>query len=98
MSLNAITDALKSKVSGMSGFGSSIKVNFGGDTILLDGTGDNIAVSNDNVDAACTISITMDDFNDLLSGNLDPMSAFMSGKIKVEGDMSQAMKLQQFLG
>lgn len=98
MSLNAITDALKSKVSGMSGFGSSIKFNFGGDTVLLDGTGDNIEVSNDNKDAACTISITMDDFNDLLSGNLDPMSAFMSGKIKVEGDMSQAMKLQQFLG
>lgn len=98
MSLSAITDALKSKVSGMEGFGSSIKFNFGGETVLLDGTGSTIEVSNEDKDAACTISVSTEDFQDLLSGNLDPMSAFMGGKIRVEGDMTQAMKLQQFLG
>ncbi len=98
MSLAAITDALKSKVSGMGGFGSSIKFNFGGETVLLDGTGSSIEVSNEDKDAACTIAVSLEDFQDLLSGNLDPMSAFMAGKIKVSGDMTQAMKLQQFLG
>ena len=40
----------------------------------------------------------MDDFQALISGNLNPMSAFMSGKIKVDGDMGVAMKLQSLFG
>jgi putative sterol carrier protein len=35
---------------------------------------------------------------DVLSGKLNPAMAFMSGKIKVQGDMALAMKLQQLLG
>jgi len=31
----------------------------------------------------------------LLTGDLNPMTAFMSGKIKVDGDMGVAMKLQK---
>jgi len=34
----------------------------------------------------------------LMAGKLNPMMAFMSGKIKVKGDMGVAMKLQSFLG
>ncbi|MGB0908712.1 MAG: SCP2 sterol-binding domain-containing protein, partial [Maricaulaceae bacterium] len=39
-------------------------------------------------------SVSKDDFIALASGNLDPMMAFMSGKLKVAGDMSVAMGLQ----
>ena len=35
---------------------------------------------------------------DPLTGDLSPMGAFMSGKIKVEGDMSIAMKLPTLFG
>ncbi len=98
MSLEAITNAIKEKTAELDGFGSSIKFDFGGETLMLDGTGEKIAVSNDGGDAACTIGITMEDFQALLSGELDAMSAFMGGKITVDGDMSQAMKLQEFLG
>ena len=98
MSLEAITNAIKEKTAELGGFGSSIKFDFGDEKLMLDGTGDNIEVSNDDAEAACTIAITMEDFNALLSGELDAMSAFMSGKIKVDGDMMQAMKLQEFLG
>ena len=31
-------------------------------------------------------------------GELDPTAAFMTGKIKIDGDMGQAMKLSQLLG
>ncbi len=34
----------------------------------------------------------------MLDGSLNPMTAFMSGKIKVNGDMSVAMKLPQIMG
>jgi putative sterol carrier protein len=33
----------------------------------------------------------------LVSGELDPTTAFMTGKIKVSGDMSVALKLQRVL-
>jgi len=38
--------------------------------------------------------VSKDDFIALAEGNLDPMMAFMSGKLKVAGDMSVAMGLQ----
>ncbi len=33
----------------------------------------------------------------LVSGDLNPTTAFMTGKIKIEGDMSVAMALSQVL-
>ncbi len=43
-----------------------------------------------------TMTVTMDapDFVDLIGGNLDGMAAFMSGKLRIGGDMGLAMKLQ----
>jgi putative sterol carrier protein len=45
-----------------------------------------------------TISMSADDFANMLDGKLNATSAFMAGKLKVKGDMSLAMKLQGLLG
>lgn len=45
----------------------------------------------------CTITIATADFLSLIQGKLNPMAAFMAGKLKVKGDMGMAMKLQQLL-
>ena len=37
------------------------------------------------------------DFVGLATGKLDPTMAFMTGKLKVRGDMALAMKLQNLL-
>ena len=44
-----------------------------------------------------TISMKAPDFVDLATGKLDGTMAFMSGKIKIKGDMGLAMKLQSVL-
>jgi putative sterol carrier protein len=44
-----------------------------------------------------TITMAARDFLDLVDGKLDGTMAFMSGKLKVKGDMGLAMKLQNVL-
>jgi putative sterol carrier protein len=43
------------------------------------------------------LKVTLGDFVDMVEGRLNGMNAFMSGKLKVEGDMSIAMKLQSII-
>ncbi len=43
-----------------------------------------------------SITLTMDaaDFMDLIAGKLNGQTAFLTGKLKIQGDMTLAMKLQ----
>jgi putative sterol carrier protein len=78
--------------------GDTIKFMIDDQAIVIDGTGDTNTVSQDDVEAACTISTTADTFAQLQSGDLNPMAAVMGGKVKIAGDMGLAMKLQSLLG
>jgi putative sterol carrier protein len=46
----------------------------------------------------CTVSMADAEFLKLVTGKLNAQMAFMTGKIKIQGDMGMAMKLQQLLG
>jgi len=58
-------------------------------------------------DGACTVSqgqvtkpdvsigMTASDFVKMIAGELQPVRAFMQGKLKLQGDMNLAMKLQE---
>ncbi|NJN54322.1 MAG: SCP2 sterol-binding domain-containing protein [Anaerolineae bacterium] len=48
--------------------------------------------------AAATIKMADTDYVAMMNGSLNPMMAFMSGKIKVEGDLNTVMKLQSIMG
>jgi putative sterol carrier protein len=41
-----------------------------------------------------TIRMNAADYVDMTTGKLNPMAAFMSGKVKVEGDLNTVMKFQ----
>ena len=77
--------------------GKTVKIDFGGDegVLLLDGV--NSLVSDSDLPADTTIKVSWEDWNSLATGALDGMTAFMTGKLKVEGDMSNAMQLQGVL-
>eukprot|EP00339_Tiarina_fusa_P011033 CAMPEP_0117049904 /NCGR_PEP_ID=MMETSP0472-20121206/34455_1 /TAXON_ID=693140 ORGANISM="Tiarina fusus, Strain LIS" /NCGR_SAMPLE_ID=MMETSP0472 /ASSEMBLY_ACC=CAM_ASM_000603 /LENGTH=241 /DNA_ID=CAMNT_0004763481 /DNA_START=9 /DNA_END=734 /DNA_ORIENTATION=+ len=47
--------------------------------------------------ADCTITISDDDFVKLFSGKANPQQMFMQGKLKIKGNMSYAMKLQELM-
>ena len=77
--------------------GKTVKLDFGDKgTIMLDGNAN--TVTEDDGAADTTIKITWDDWQSMADGQLDGMTAFMTGKLKVEGDMSNAMQLQSVLG
>ncbi|VAW34328.1 hypothetical protein MNBD_CHLOROFLEXI01-2962 [hydrothermal vent metagenome] len=44
--------------------------------------------------ADATISMEGSDYVDMMTGKLNPMMAFMGGKVKVSGDLDTVMKFQ----
>ena len=80
--------------------GKKVKIDFGGEhgAVLLDGQAQQVTEIGSDVNAAdTTIKVSWEDWQAMSSGQLDGMTAFMQGKLKVEGDMSNAMQLQGVL-
>lgn len=76
--------------------GKRVKIDFGDEgVILLDGAVQQ--VTEDDGAADTTIKVGWDDWQQMAAGQLDGMTAFMMGKLKVEGDMTNAMQLQGVL-
>jgi putative sterol carrier protein len=46
-------------------------------------------------EADATISTTAEVFEKIVSGEQNPTTAYMTGKLKIKGDMGAAMKLQK---
>jgi putative sterol carrier protein len=67
----------------------------GAGTWLVDVDDGRVSVSETGGDADCTISASSETFMKIARREQNPTAAYMSGKLKVRGDMGQAMKLQK---
>ena len=54
-----------------------------------------MTVTEEGGEADTTITTSAETFAKIASGEQNPTAAYMSGKLKVSGDMGQAMKLQK---
>ena len=97
MTLQEITAKMKEGASKKSSFGNTVKFSTDQGVVYIDGMQTPPAVSNDDKGADCTVKMDFNDFAELIDGKLDGMTAFMTGKLKIEGDMAVAMKLQTIL-
>lgn len=94
MTIDALTQSFRERVGEDSGLSATVKFDFGADgVIFVDAASVPNRVSNEDREADCTIRMALDDFNDMIAGELNPTTAFMMGKLKVDGAMSLALKL-----
>lgn len=98
MSLDDLTAKIKQKMAMAAGLNAKVKVNFGDDgVIFVDATQNPAEISNEDAEADTTLLCSVDTFKGILEGTQDPNIAFMMGKLKVQGSMGIAMKLNSIL-
>ena len=54
-----------------------------------------VTVDEGDTGGDCTISTSAETFEKVVKGEQNPTAAYMSGKLKIKGDMGAAMKLQK---
>ncbi|MCU0390332.1 MAG: SCP2 sterol-binding domain-containing protein [Thermoflexibacter sp.] len=98
MTLQEFTEKVRTIASNASNLKGSVKFSMNEGVVFIDNTQQPYTVSNENKDASCTISISLDDAVKLMNGELNPAAAFMFGKLKVSGDVGVAMQIAQIIG
>ena len=72
--------------------GKRVKLDFGGEgVILLDGAGEQVTEEDGAADT--TIKVAWEDWQAMAAGQLDGMTAFMTGKLKAKGDLGLAANI-----
>lgn len=90
MTLDELTERMKTAVGPDSGLGKTLKFDLKGDGFVYINGGQ---VTNEDKPADLTLTIAMDDLVALGEGRLDPMTAVMTGALRLS-DMGLAMGLQ----
>ena len=92
--LQAAVAALKEKFASAD-FEGTVKFDVEDEGVILVTDGE---VGMGDGEADVTISAALDTFREIFDGELSPTTAYMTGRMRIEGDMGLAMKLSQVLG
>ncbi len=98
MTIDEISRDMAKKSSGLDPLGKTLLFLLDDEKMLIDGTGDaNVVsvVSGQDVEADCTVRMSLETYGKLQRKEIKPFMAVASGKIKVKGDMSIAAKLKK---
>jgi putative sterol carrier protein len=98
MSLETLTERIRTVVGTESSMTAKVKFDTDEGVVFIDTTQVPNQVTNEDQEADCTLEISAKNALKMLDGDLNPMTAFMMGKLKVKGDMGVAMKIAQTFG
>lgn len=92
--LETLTEKVRAIVADKQALGFDVMFDLG-DAGVIHVAGDTapMQISNDKKDAQAVFVVSPEDFGSMMTGELQPMMAYMSGKLKVEGDLSRAMQV-----
>ena len=79
----------------LSTLGGSVKFVIGDSIVMIDGP--NGEISSDDSEATCTVTTDDETMQAIMNGTSSSQAAFMTGKLKVAGDMSLALKIQSVI-
>lgn len=96
MDFSQIAEELKKQAKNTAPIGGKIKFVLDGNALVIDGTNNNEVTLGD-LEADTTITTDIESLIKMKNGDLNPMMAVMTGKVKIKGDMGLAMKLQSLL-
>lgn len=97
MSLQELTDQIRTKAANADSLNATAKLVTDQGVVYIDATQSPVVVSNDDKPADCDLHVSIDNLIKMGTGDLNPMMAFMTGKLKVKGDMGTAMKMGQLM-
>lgn len=66
----------------------------GGKYAMIFSGGELKVVEGDKPDATATVTVDMQTWKELMTGETNPQAAFMAGKVQISGDMSLLMQIQ----
>ncbi|OIN56649.1 SCP2 sterol-binding domain-containing protein [Arsenicibacter rosenii] len=98
MTLQELTGQITNRVANADSIDATIKVVTDQGVIYIDGKQAPVTVSNEDKAADCELHVSVDNLVKMGTGDLNPMMAVMTGKLKVKGDMGVAMKMGQIMG
>ncbi|MCF0039214.1 SCP2 sterol-binding domain-containing protein [Dyadobacter fanqingshengii] len=98
MSLQILTDRVKNILGTDSGLNATVKFKTEEGNVFIDSKSVPNAVTNDDLEADCTFEVSTKNALKLIDGDLNAMMAYMTGKLKIDGDMSVAMRIAETFG
>ncbi|CAN5527855.1 SCP2 sterol-binding domain-containing protein [soil metagenome] len=98
MTLQELTEQIRAKVTHADNINATVKLVTDKGAIFIDATQSPALVSNEDKEADCALHVSVDNLVKMGTGDLNPMMAVMTGKLKIKGDMGIAMKMGQVMG
>jgi acyl-CoA dehydrogenase len=92
--LDEVLELLRKRTAGPP-IGVRIGLDLGAEQVVIDGTGASNQLITGLAEAPCVVQVSPADLQALLTGQMNPMNAFLSGKLRIHGDMNLALQLQK---
>jgi len=98
MSFETVAAEIRGRLMQFAGLGYKVKFAFDeGGVLLLDGTATPPTLSEEDGEADCVITSSVDNAVKLMNGQLNPMLAYSMGKLKIGGSVGVALKMASML-